>query len=242
MRTGVLVVAGFCVALLIVVWITPKEPRVVRHRPPAPTAEDEGGGTLVPTPQEIVAPGKRGGAGGLRLPTRRSAVPLEREAAATPDPPPGQTSADPLREERRTEAASGRAQETSEDGTAGSGMTAPGEGTQSDAADHMLALAPPVLVSRGTLEYPPEGYTLVLDREAPTARLRVDAAQGLVVLRVLVRADGSVAKIEVTESSGIPTLDAAALRAAPAWKFTPATSNGTPIDAWVIVPVRFVVP
>lgn len=100
-------------------------------------------------------------------------------------------------------------------------------------------LAPPVLLTP-VAGYPAEGYDVALDRSALTPRLSVEAIQGRVVLRVLVRTDGSVAEVHVVESSGAPALDEAAARAAAGWAFAPATRDGQPIDAWVLIPVRFV--
>lgn len=102
-------------------------------------------------------------------------------------------------------------------------------------------LTPPVLQTP-VAGYPAEGYRVVVDRAMLTPRLRIEAAQGRVVLRIRVRPDGSVAQVDVVESSGVPVLDQAAARAAAGWIFTPATRDGEPIDAWAVIPVRFVVP
>ena len=72
--------------------------------------------------------------------------------------------------------------------------------------------------------------------ERPTAARH---RTGTVLLRVLVAADGAVAKVRVHESSGVPLLDGAAARAAHGWRFHPATRAGAPLAAWVEIPVRF---
>ncbi|MBI3246326.1 MAG: energy transducer TonB [Deltaproteobacteria bacterium] len=65
--------------------------------------------------------------------------------------------------------------------------------------------------------------------------------QGTVLLRVRVRADGSVAEAEVKQSSGSTLLDDTALRTVrDSWRFTPARLNGMPMESWVEVPIRFV--
>jgi len=65
--------------------------------------------------------------------------------------------------------------------------------------------------------------------------------QGTVLLRVRVRADGSVAEAEVKQSSGSALLDDTALRTVrDSWRFTPARLDGIPIESWVEVPIRFV--
>ena len=66
-------------------------------------------------------------------------------------------------------------------------------------------------------------------------------AEGVVVLRVLVRDDGSVAKVVVAKSSGFVMLDEAAAKTVRAgWRFIPARLNGKPVESWVDVPIRFV--
>lgn len=99
----------------------------------------------------------------------------------------------------------------------------------------------PVLLSSAPVQYPTEGYAIVLDGGSLTPQLRMEAAQGKVVLRLLVRADGTVARVEVIASSGSVALDHAASTAAASWRFAPATKDGEPIEAWVLIPVRFVI-
>ena len=102
-------------------------------------------------------------------------------------------------------------------------------------------LTAPVLLTP-VAGYPAEGYRVKVDRSILTAQMRVEAAQGRVVLRILVRSDGSVGQVNLVESSGYPALDEAAVRAAALWRFTPATRDGQPVDAWAMIPIRFVVP
>jgi protein TonB len=80
---------------------------------------------------------------------------------------------------------------------------------------------------------------MVVERDGLTARARVEVARGRVVLKVLVRADGTVAAVEVAQSSADPALDGAAAAAAWTWRFRPATRDDTPIAAWALVPVVF---
>jgi protein TonB len=82
---------------------------------------------------------------------------------------------------------------------------------------------------------------VTLDRSMLTPQARHVAMEGVVVLAVLVRRDGSPADVRVRTSSGDQALDAAAARAAGAWRFRPATREGTAMEAWAIIPVRFVV-
>jgi TonB family protein len=101
-------------------------------------------------------------------------------------------------------------------------------------------LTPPVLLWVGSRLYPAEGYRIVVDHSAYTPGIEIDAAEGRVVLKILVRADGSVGGVEVAQSSGRSVLDATAVREVSPWKFTPATRDGQPIDAWALVPLLFV--
>jgi protein TonB len=63
--------------------------------------------------------------------------------------------------------------------------------------------------------------------------------EGLVIVRARVSRDGKCLAAEVTRSSGHTVLDAAAAAAVRAWRFRPATSDGTPVEAEVEVPIRF---
>jgi len=63
--------------------------------------------------------------------------------------------------------------------------------------------------------------------------------QGTVVLRVLVKANGSAGTVEVKTSSGYSRLDAAALEAVKSLRFEAATVGGKPVEEWVFVPFVF---
>ncbi len=102
-------------------------------------------------------------------------------------------------------------------------------------------LIPPVLLTQ-TAAYPDEATRIVLDRTLITPELRLVASEGRVVLRVLVQEDGSVAEVRILSPSGNPVFDRAAMEAAAAWRFRPATRDGVPIAAWAIIPVRFIIP
>ncbi len=102
-------------------------------------------------------------------------------------------------------------------------------------------LRPPVLLAGTPPEYPTNGYQVVLDRSSLTPHLQVEATEGRVILRLLVVANGGVDRVDVTVSSGFEILDQAAAAAVRAWLFAPATRDGQPIDAWVVIPMRFVI-
>jgi len=63
--------------------------------------------------------------------------------------------------------------------------------------------------------------------------------QGLVKLRVHVTEQGRAGEVMLHKSSGYERLDKAALDAVRNWRFRPAQRAGTPVAAWVVVPIRF---
>lgn len=64
--------------------------------------------------------------------------------------------------------------------------------------------------------------------------------EGTVRLNVLVNPDGSVARLELAQSSGFPRLDRSALETVQShWKFEPARQGSNPVAAWVVVPIKF---
>ncbi len=62
---------------------------------------------------------------------------------------------------------------------------------------------------------------------------------GIVRVRIHVATDGSVESNDIATSSGSRNLDRAALEATRRWTFQPATRNGQPIPADVVVPIEF---
>lgn len=86
------------------------------------------------------------------------------------------------------------------------------------------------------------GYTLG-DSHTPapdypwSARRR--GAEGRVVLRLEVDADGRPIEVELVHSSGHDALDQAALTAIRHWRLRPATADGVPVAGRVVVPIVF---
>lgn len=91
------------------------------------------------------------------------------------------------------------------------------------------------------MEYPVGAFRLTVQRRDLGTALAVEGAEGTVGVRALVRADGTVAGIEVTASSGSAVLDGAAAEAVRHWLFAPATRDGAAIDAYVTFKIRYVV-
>ena len=63
--------------------------------------------------------------------------------------------------------------------------------------------------------------------------------QGVAVLRVQVRTDGSPDCVELLKTSGHRMLDRASIETVRGWKFSPARTGGKAVKAWVEIPIRF---
>jgi protein TonB len=63
--------------------------------------------------------------------------------------------------------------------------------------------------------------------------------EGWVLLNVQVNERGLVDDVSVATSSGVPSLDEAAMRTVRNWRFEPARRGNTPVAAAVTVPIRF---
>jgi protein TonB len=72
----------------------------------------------------------------------------------------------------------------------------------------------------------------------PAASRRL-GEQGTVYVRAFINISGEAKSVELKKSSGYPRLDRAALDAIKAWKFVPAKRDDKPIEAAVIVPMKF---
>lgn len=68
---------------------------------------------------------------------------------------------------------------------------------------------------------------------------RRDGKEGRVLLRVLVNEEGRTTSVEVNRSSGVESLDQAALEAIKRWRFSPARLGERPVKSWVRIPIDF---
>jgi periplasmic protein TonB len=93
----------------------------------------------------------------------------------------------------------------------------------------VASITPPVF-NANYLDNPAPAYP------APSRRMR---EQGRVILRVLVRTNGTPAQVQVRTSSGHARLDNAARDAVLHWRFVPAKRGAEPIEEWVLIPVSF---
>jgi protein TonB len=67
---------------------------------------------------------------------------------------------------------------------------------------------------------------------------RLAGLQGLVMVKVLVDVDGSIARVELLKGVH-PLIDRPALAAAKRLRFAPGTQRSMPVPCWVAVPFRF---
>lgn len=90
-------------------------------------------------------------------------------------------------------------------------------------------------------ESPPQYDAGYLDNPAPDypAAARRRRVEGLVLLDVMVDADGRPTTVGVAASSGAAELDRAALDAVRAWRFAPARRGSESVAGRVRVPLRF---
>lgn len=88
---------------------------------------------------------------------------------------------------------------------------------------------------------PPSAEAQGLQNRAPKypQLSRKKKEQGTVLLKLLVKADGTVSNISVAKSSGFSRLDQAALQAVKHWRFVPAKQQGKAIDFWYEMPMTF---
>lgn len=128
-------------------------------------------------------------------------------------------------------------------------LRAPPQTSDSQALDTPEALAPASPAEPVAEEAPAAASSITLPRFSadylnnpppvyPALSRRL-GEQGQVMLRVLVRADGTPAEIAISDSSGSSRLDRAALEAVRRWRFVPARRGGTPVAAAVLVPISF---
>ena len=94
---------------------------------------------------------------------------------------------------------------------------------------------------KGVASKPASSHAAYLSNPAPRYPeiARRSGEQGTVTLRVRVARDGAAARVVVEKSSGSPHLDAAALEAVKAWRFTPARRGADAIESWILVPIVF---
>jgi protein TonB len=98
-------------------------------------------------------------------------------------------------------------------------------GVRVERPDPTLIPAHEVASNRGP-QYPPSAWQL--------------RQQGTVLLRLHIGADGAVIRVETLRSSGVASLDEAAIAALSVWRFLPAERAGQPVASYRDQPVSFV--
>lgn len=113
-----------------------------------------------------------------------------------------------------------------------------------------LCVRPPLAAQETTAPWPPAGTELpgtpglVVPRivSSPHPQYSTQAMrariQGVVVMQVIVREDGAVGDVRVTQSLGYG-LDEQAVWAVKQWRFSPGTKNGTPVPVLATVELAF---
>ena len=82
-------------------------------------------------------------------------------------------------------------------------------------------------------------YANALQPPYPASEIRAGNT-GRVVLRVLIGTDGHVKQVERVAAASDAFFAAAEKQALTKWRFKPATSDGTPIEQWKTMALRFV--
>ena len=235
---------------------------------PGPTADLEGGETAPPmrvtisAPQTESPPRARPHAPPHRAAPKPSSAPVSRSGLAAQPPragPPqdaslsagGPGGAGSETAQKGAERAAGPASGAgggagNETGGAGPSPAAgasgiPGAIAQPAMPPHIPRLVPPSVITQAGTEYPADAFRLTVRRQDLGTMFAFDGAEGTVGVRALVLADGTVAKVDVPDTSGSAVLDRAAAEAVRRWRFLPATRDGVPIDAYVTLRIRYVV-
>jgi protein TonB len=81
-------------------------------------------------------------------------------------------------------------------------------------------------------------YANALQPPYPASEIR-SGNTGRVVIKVLIGADGRVKKVERIAAASDAFFTAAERQALTKWRFKPATSDGTPIEQWKTMSLRF---
>lgn len=119
-----------------------------------------------------------------------------------------------------------------------------GEGTKAAPNTQKIrgfALAPEI--SKSTASEPSRSFSRASYAYSPAPeypeRARRRGWEGVVLLAVLVDREGRPERIEVSRSSGFPTLDEAARGTVGGWRFYPARQDEEPVRSWVKIPIVF---
>lgn len=104
-----------------------------------------------------------------------------------------------------------------------------------------VAAAPAPVAPPVTVELPSTNADYLNNpKPAYPAMSKRAGEQGLVLVRVLIGADGTAQKAEIKTSSGFDRLDRAALATVLQWRYVPGKRGGVAEAMWFNVPINFV--
>ncbi len=165
--------------------------------------------------------------------TTQSTVQPQAEAAKPVAAPAFEEAANDMRTSQPDEQQKVASKVINGQGTANAGLGVSAQGKELvPLSEHMQGQGgkTPPLFDSSALNNPKPKYPL---------SARAKGIQGTVMVFVQVGFDGEPTAVEIWQTSQDPVLDEEALRTVRKWHFIPATSNGRPISASVIVPVDF---
>ncbi|MER3456905.1 MAG: hypothetical protein C4304_08525 [candidate division GAL15 bacterium] len=113
----------------------------------------------------------------------------------------------------------------------------PTPSAEATAVRQPVLLSPPRPVYAPPPEYP--GFRLAVQAREGWSFASAVPPHGRLRVRLLVRADGKVDRVDVLVPSGQPELDRAAVEALGRWRFEPARRGGEPVDSYYLVWVVF---
>ena len=101
----------------------------------------------------------------------------------------------------------------------------------------------------GPIVVPKPAPVMVDAAPDPRARFQPDypsserrsGLEGLVVVRVLIGADGRVKTVQQVRAASAAFFEATRRQALARWRFSPATQDGIPVESWRTMTVRFVI-
>jgi protein TonB len=110
-------------------------------------------------------------------------------------------------------------------GVGGSGASAGMKGGSGEGMEIRQVDQPPVVINRVEPDYPPDARRMHIG--------------GRVVVRFLVKADGSVTKASIVEATPEGVFERSALAAVNKWRFKPGRFKGSDVATWVLLPVEY---
>ena len=123
------------------------------------------------------------------------------------------------------------------DTNADTGALLDGRGGDDDGAEIIRELPkPPIPIFKAAFRDP--RFARDFQPEYPVGKLRLEI-EGSATVRVLVGTDGRVRQVQVIRASDPDFAKATEKQALKAWRFKPAMRDGTPVEDWQTLTVRF---